>query len=249
MFRGVFHKKKEVDGKVIEEKVFHPNWAASIFFRETLGKVGRSHLPVFTYPEILEWAREKAKHDPKYKRIFKAKRYVSVKKREAAQRSCCVKRQLRKCFACSTLVEMSDGRTLVVPSRAHLDSWDESQRKKVENNEKLDLFPLPPCPVEVFKRIGVNVSVEGFCSVSVSAGYTGRNDRKDYVFCNENEIAKIKTIPVLASDPLEPRPWLSWSDCYVKDLEAPDSDFSWLEDRPFFEMVDDGDCHVWLEEA
>lgn len=205
-------------------------------------------MPVFTYPEILEWARDKAEHDPKYKRIFKAKRYVSIKKREKQQRSFCTKKQLRKCFACSTLVEHSDGTSFTVPSQAHFESWDVSQQVKIANNEKLDLFPFPPCPVEVFGQIGMNVGIEGFCSAGIPDNFTSRNDCKDYVFCSEAEIAEIQSKAVGSVDPLEPRPWLSWSDCFIKDCEAPAVDLHRFENCPFSEMTNDAGTLACIDE-
>lgn len=136
------------------------------------------------------------------------------------------------------IVEKSDGTSFVVPSRIHLDSWNANQCGKVTNKGKPYLFPLPECPVDVFKRIGINVSIEGFCSVSPSNSFLGRNDKKDYVCLSTKEIAAIEKQPERRLDLLEPRPWLSWSDCHVQDREAPSEDMSPFEGRLFSEMTE-----------
>ncbi len=66
---------------------------------------------------------------------------------------------------------------------------------------------------------------------------------------SDKEIAKIEAIPVGNPDPLEPRPWLSWGDCHIKDCETPILDMHWLENRPFSEWEDNGDVYVRLDEA
>lgn len=100
-----------------------------------------------------------AKHDPKYKRIFKGKRYIPLKKRKSSQ---------------------------------------------------------------------------DFDVVSVLESLDEENDRKDYIRLKPKEIARIESLPQRFSDPLEPRPWLSWSDCHVIDrIAAPDLYLRWLENLPF----------------
>jgi len=149
-------------------------WAASIFCRHTLGYVGRSIYPVFTYPELLKWARRQARCDPKYERIFKGKRYVPLKKRATPQ--------------------------------------------------DLDLV--------------LEWELESFGE---------ENGRRDYVRLTPQEIARMEPVPQWFPDPLEPRPWLSWSDCHVIDCIAdPDLYLRWLENLPFSEWLDREDISVWL---
>jgi len=70
-------------------------------------------------------------------------------------------------------------------------------------------------------NLGVNVAIEGFCSAMPPLSFIGNNDRQDYVVHDRKTIARIEAMPKWLSDPLEPRPWLSWSDCHVLDRIAP----------------------------
>jgi hypothetical protein len=138
-----------------------------------LGYVGRSTHPIFTYPELLEWARVQARRDPKYKRIFKAKRYFSIKKRGMVKDS----------ESASSVEFLSD-----------------------------------------------------------------ENDQKDYLRLTLKEIARIESQPKRLPDPLEPRPWLSWSDCHVTACVAPaDPYLRWFDNCSFSEMEDNGDTYLLLD--
>jgi len=174
-----------------------------------------------------------AKQDPKYERIFKPKRYVSLKNRAAAQRSYCSRKGLQRRVVCSLFVESSDGTSYIVPSRIHLESWNESQRIKLANNEKTDLYPLPPCPVQVLAELGKNVCAEGFCTPALAESFTEDNDRKEYICYGKKEIAIIDALPKMKPDWLEPRPWISWSDCHIRACVVPADNHDWLENLPF----------------
>ena len=99
-----------------------------------------------------------AKHDPKYKRVLKAKRYIPLKKRKLSQ---------------------------------------------------------------------------DFDAVSVLESLDEEKDRKDYIRLKPKEIARIESLPQRFSDPLEPRPWLSWSDCHICVCVVPADNHDWLENLPF----------------
>lgn len=132
---------------------------------------------------------------------------------------------------------MSDGSSFSVPSQAHVDSWNASQKVKAICGEKEDLFPIPPCPVETLRELNVNFGIEGFCSGLRPTMGIGPSTIRSLEFNEKEEIAAIKaSTPVRQTDPLEPRLWYSWSDCFLVDREAPAFDFRRFEECPFSEI-------------
>ena len=59
--------------------------------------------------------------------------------------------------------------------------------------------------------------------------------------------AKIEAKPTWNPDPLEPRPWLSWSDCHVRDRICPACDLGRLENLPFSKWATEGSLKDYVE--
>ena len=64
----------------------------------------------------------------------------------------------------------------------------------------------------------------------------GRSDRKGVEFHKPKVIAEMKAVPQRKMDHLEPRPWFSWNDCFIRDVDAPAIELRRFEECPFSEI-------------
>ena len=199
--------------------------AGSIFLSDTLGTAKDVPVPVFTFDELIHWAKKQK--DAKYKRLYTAKRYVSIVERAKTPRTFCSKKRLRSQCRCSVLVETSDGKMLVSPKPAEVEAW-------LDRTKKSAFIDAPPCPVQLLEGLGCEVAISGFCSVSVSVTPDSirQNDEADYILYNGATIQQMQQAPAYPLDALEPRPWLSWSELLIKDRRDPSS---------FFDAIDEND--------
>ncbi len=132
---------------------------------------------------------------------------------------------------------MPDGASFTVPSQTHVDSWTAGRVIQKTRKAKVDLFPIPSCPVEVLRKLKVNVGIEGFCSGLRPESYIGHGDKKSLSRNKPKEIAAIiASTPKGKFDSLEPRPWLSWSDCFILDRDIPAIELRRFEECPFCEI-------------
>ena len=111
-----------------------------------------------------------------------------------------------------------------------------SQLEKVIRQEKVGLLPLLPCPVDVFRKLKVKFGIEGFCSGLRLVAQIGRSDRKGVEFHKPKVIAKMKAMPQRKLDHLEPRPWFSWNDCFIRGICAPVLELRRFEECSFAEI-------------
>lgn len=222
--------------------------AGSIFLRETIGTTKGVPVPVFTFDELIRWAKKQK--SMKYKRLYTAKRYVSIVERAKSPRTFCSRKRLRSQCRCSVLVETSGGKTLVSPTPAEVEAW-------LDRSKQSAFIDAPPCPVQLLEGHGCDVAIHGFCSISfsVSPDTVRQNDKVDYVLHDDKAIRQMQQAPTYPLDALEPRPWLSWSDLFIKDRRDPSSPFDAIDEEdeqnaiPVSEVVlFEGDLSVYIKQ-
>lgn len=198
--------------------------------------------PVFTFGELIRWAKKQKAS--KYRRLYKAKRYISIAEVDKTPRFFCSRKRLRQQCRCSLLVETSDGKTLISPKPAEVTTWLEQTAS----------IAVPPCPVQLLEGYGYDVGITGFCAVSVSSDTVRQDDKAEYVLYDEKTKQHLLQTPPSPPDPLEPRPWLSWSDLFIKERRDPSSPFDAVDEADEKNSVpasnavlSNGDLPVYLQ--